>query len=77
MDLQNTFYLMAIILMSFGIVLLIAAVVLLFYIRKKIADLHHYVEEKVDDVVGVAMRPVEKIANIGSAFFRDRKTKKK
>jgi hypothetical protein len=62
--------------MVLGISLLLAVVVLLFYIRKKVADLHDYVESKIDDVIDIAKRPATKIANLGSAIFGGRRSAK-
>lgn len=64
MDLQNTFYLLGIIYMVLGIFILIGIVVLLFYIKKKIGDLHDFVELRIDQLTDVTLKPVRKASHI-------------
>lgn len=64
MDLQNTFYLLGIIYMVLGILILIGIVVLLFYIKKKIGDLHDFVELRVDQLTNLTLKPVKKASDI-------------
>jgi uncharacterized membrane protein len=66
MDLQNVFYIMAIILMSLGVIFMLATVVLLFYIKKKVTDLHDYTKLKIDEVVEITERPIRTITNFGA-----------
>jgi uncharacterized membrane protein len=62
MDLQNTFYTLAIIFMILGIILLIGIAVLLFYIKNKISDIHENVNQKINKFV----EPAEIAMGIGS-----------
>lgn len=47
MNLQDIFYIVAIIFMTLCILLLIAIGVLLFYVKKKITEIQHFIDEKV------------------------------
>lgn len=64
MDLQNTFYTLAIIFMVLGIVLLIGIAVLLFYIKNKIAEIHENVNDKINKFV----EPAEIAMGMGSVI---------
>jgi uncharacterized membrane protein len=64
MDLQSTFYLLGIIYMVLGILILIGIVILLFYIKKKIGDLHDFVELRVDQLTNLTLKPVKKASDI-------------
>jgi septation ring formation regulator EzrA len=48
MDLQNTFYVLGIIIMSITLILLIVIVVAVLVIRAKINAIHHMIEEKIE-----------------------------
>ncbi len=50
MDLQTSYYVMGIIFMSVMFVLMIALVVLVFYIKGKINDMQKNIEEKIEVV---------------------------
>ncbi len=50
--------------MVLGIIILLGIVVLLFYIKKKIGDLHDFVELRVDQVTNLGLKPVKKAADI-------------
>jgi hypothetical protein len=54
MDLQNTFYILAIILMSLTFIMLIAIVVAVVTIRMKIVAIHRMIEDKVNLVSNIA-----------------------
>jgi uncharacterized protein YoxC len=54
MHLQNTFYILAIILMSLIFLLIIAIVIALFTIRAKVIAIHNTIDEKLSMVTGVA-----------------------
>lgn len=56
MDLQNTFYLLGIIYMVFGILILLGIAVLLFYIKKKIGELYDFVE--------LTIKPIKRASDI-------------
>lgn len=64
MDLQNTFYLLGIVYMILGILILLGIVIMLFYIKKKIGDLHDFVELRVDQLTNLSVKPVKKAADI-------------
>lgn len=53
--------------MTISLILLIAIVVLLFYIRNKVNDIHKQAQESLDKIVNQAVRPVETVAGIGAA----------
>lgn len=65
--LQNTFYSIGIIFMTLYTLLLIAIVVLLFYIKKKITEVIKHVEDKLDAVKTLASHPRETAAVVGEA----------
>lgn len=50
--------------MILGILILIGIVVLLFYIKKKIGDLHDFVELRVDQLTNMTLKPVKKASDI-------------
>lgn len=50
--------------MVLGILILIGIVVLLFYIKKKIGDLHDFVELRVDQLTNLTLKPVKKASDI-------------
>lgn len=54
MDVQNAFYVYAMIYMSIMLVITIAALVALFVIKKKIDAIHQRIEEKVNMVSNLA-----------------------
>jgi flagellar basal body-associated protein FliL len=64
MVLQNTFYIMAIILMSLMFLLMVVLVIGVFYIKRKIDQIHRQVTEKIDNIV----RPAEMAVNVGSTI---------
>jgi hypothetical protein len=64
MDLQNTFYLLGIVYMVLGILILLGIVIMLFYIKKKIGDLHDFVELRVDQLTNLSVKPVKRAADI-------------
>ena len=67
MDLQNTFYLMAIIFMSLLIIITLAVAVILFYIMKKIADVQKAIDKQIDRLNRFTADPADTAANIGAA----------
>jgi len=69
MNLQDTFYIMGIVFMTLSILMLIGIVVLLFYIKKKIADIHEHVELKLDELADFAVSPVKKAVHFATSFF--------
>ncbi len=64
MDIQNTFYLLGIIFMVLGIFILIGIVVMLFYIKKKIGDIHNFIELRVDELTSLTLKPVKNAADM-------------
>lgn len=70
MDLQNAFYVLAIIYMSLMLLITIAAVIALFVIKHKINAIHRQIDEKINmitnlthlgsDLVGAAKKAVGK-----------------
>lgn len=54
MDVQNAFYVYAMVYMSIMLIITIAALVALFVIKKKIDAIHRRIEEKVNMVTNIA-----------------------
>lgn len=72
MDIQYIFYWFATIAMGMTIVLLLGMVILLFYIKKKIADLDRYgkfVIHKADSIVEEVKNKVQAITNFPSSLL--------
>jgi flagellar biogenesis protein FliO len=76
MDLQNTFYVLGIVFMSLSLLILVGIIVLLFYIKKKVASIHAEIEAKIDDINNYAVKPVKKVVDIAGSFFSKRSTRK-
>lgn len=88
MALENLFYIVALFYMGMGIVLLIALVFAVFFIKKKVMDLERTFEEKLGMVAEAARHPGEAAMGIGASlaekavekiqgFMEEQKTKKK
>jgi uncharacterized protein YoxC len=72
MDIQQVFYWFATIAMAMAIVFLLAMVVLLFYIKKKVSDLDNYVKyvvRKADNLVEGVSNQVKSITNFKSMLL--------
>jgi hypothetical protein len=69
MDLQNTFYVLGIIFMTLSILILLGIAILLFYIKKKITDLHDLVEQRIAEFTKLTIDPLKKASNIARSFF--------
>jgi Sec-independent protein translocase protein TatA len=67
MDLQNTFYIVGIIYMTLYTLLLIAVIVLLIYIKKKVTELTENIQEKINTIQDMASHPKETAASFGAA----------
>lgn len=67
MDLQNTFYFLAIVFMGLSITILIGIVVLLVYIMKVIKDIHKNISEKIDMLGKRATESSSLAVDIGTA----------
>jgi len=67
MTLQNIFFVVGIICMTLYTLLLVAVVVLLFYIKKKISDLTENIQEKIDLAKEVITHPQNVAASVGAA----------
>lgn len=68
MTLQTIFYIIGILCMSLYTVLLIAVVILLFYIKKKMTDFSKMVEEKVSEVKTIMHSPRDMAATVGATL---------
>ncbi|HYH74758.1 MAG TPA: hypothetical protein VD735_02240 [Candidatus Saccharimonadales bacterium] len=68
MDLQETFYLMGIIYMAIMFILMIAAVIAVFAIKKKIDHIHHNIEQKLAMVTNIAHAGSELVEKAKSTF---------
>lgn len=72
MDIQQVFYYMATIAMGLTIIFLLGMVMLLFYVKKKIADLDRYgkyVIHKADHMVEEVKSKVHAITNFPSTIL--------
>ena len=72
MDLQDTFYLMAIIYMGIMFVAMIAIVIAIFVIKAKINAIHEQIERKLNLIVNVA-HAGEEILDTAKKVFTKRK----
>jgi hypothetical protein len=67
--------------MSLSLLLLIGIIVLVFYIKKKITNIHDKVDQRLDDINDYGVKPVKKVFDIASSFFTSKnnssKSKKK
>lgn len=77
MNLQDTYYLLGIIFMSLSLLILIGIIVLVFYIKKKVTDIHDDIQAKLDDINDYGVKPVKKVIDIASSFFSGRSERKK
>lgn len=68
MSLQDLFYMVGLFYMTMCIVLLMALVIAVFYIKKKVNDMHRTFEEKLEFVKNITSRPVESAVDIGASF---------
>lgn len=57
MTLENTFYVLGIIFMVMNIAILIGIIIGVFYIKKKIEEIHLSIEEKIETVKEVTSQP--------------------
>lgn len=69
MQLQDSFYVMGIIFMSLNILILIGIVVLLYYIKRKISNIHDNIDAKVEEFADFAINPVRKAVDIAASFY--------
>jgi Sec-independent protein translocase protein TatA len=67
MALQTTFYIVGIICMTLYTLLLLAVVILLLYIKKKINELTDEVQSKIEVVREITSHPKEVAATVGAA----------
>lgn len=70
MNLQTLFYIVGIVAMMSYTLLLIAMVILLFYIKKKLSDTYETLAGKIDTVKQIASHPQEVAASIGASVAR-------
>lgn len=68
MGLQEVFYILGIFYMGMGIVLLIALVFAVFYIKKRIDTIQRAMEEKLDIIAEAARHPGEAAVGIGASL---------
>lgn len=68
MGLEEIYYLLGIFYMGMGIVLLIALVFAVFYIKKRIDTIQHSMEEKLDIIAQAAKHPGEAAVGIGASL---------
>lgn len=65
MTLENTFYTIGIIFMTFYTLLLVAVVVLLFIIKKKMTEIYDQAENKWEQIKDLAKNPKQTLTNVG------------
>lgn len=67
MALQETFYIIGIICMGLYTILLLAVVIVLFYIWKRISDIQKKIEERLEDLKQIFRNPRQTAADMGAA----------
>lgn len=77
MNLQDTYYILSIVFMSLSLLLFIGLIVLVFYIKKKITNIHDKIDQRLDDINDYGVKPVKKVIDIASSFFSNRSNKSK
>ena len=65
MTLENTFYILAIIVMVISLILLIALVIAVFVIRNKVITIEKQIQDKIDEITNFAGRGGEIVAAVG------------
>ncbi len=68
MSLENIFYVMSIFYMTLGIIILLALVIAVFYIKKKIEEFEKIFQEKMDIISNIASHPGETAMGIGASL---------
>lgn len=68
MSLADTFYIMAIIFMGTGTLLLLALLVVVIYIGKKVKDVYDAAAKKVNQATEILSHPTEITRGIGEAL---------
>lgn len=68
MSLQDLFYIVGLMYMSMGIVLLIALVFAVFYIKKRVDDMHKVFDDKLGLIGKVMHHPAESAVDLGASF---------
>lgn len=68
MSLQDWFYTIGLIYMTLGIILLLALVVFVFYIKKKVDELQRTFEEKMAIISRITSHPAETAVDIGASL---------
>ncbi len=71
MNLQDTFYILGIIFMTLSIVILIAIAVLIFYLKKRVEEIHRFVDEKIEDITTITS-PVKKAVGFATSLLSGR-----
>jgi hypothetical protein len=66
MNLQDTFYIVGIISMTLYTLLLIAIIILLFYIRKKVSDLAENISKKFEVINDIIKHPKEVATSVAA-----------
>ncbi len=72
MSLQDSFYILGIVFMSLSIIILIGIVILLFYIKKKITDIHKFAELKIEDITEFTSRPIKRAVSYATSLLSGR-----
>ncbi len=68
MSLQDLFYLVGLAYMTMGIVLLIALVFAVFYIKNKVDQMHRTFGDKLEFVRNITTHPAESAVDIGASL---------
>ncbi|MGI8420563.1 MAG: hypothetical protein ACR2LN_08070 [Candidatus Levyibacteriota bacterium] len=78
MDLQNVFYTVGIIFMVAALLILVGIAVLIFYVKKKIEEVHTSIENSIDSLTALSVKPVQRAVDIArSVLPPQKKTSKK
>jgi hypothetical protein len=73
MDIQTVFYVLGIIFMVLSIAILLSIFILLLYIRKKVSDIHHLVENKIEELTELTITPVKKATEVVQTLLAKRR----
>ena len=71
MNLQDTFYWMAIIYMATMFVIMVAGLIAVLAIKKKIDTIHESIEEKIQKITSIARTGGELFSKAKSTFKKD------
>jgi hypothetical protein len=68
MNLENVFYVLAIIFMILQIAIMIGLVIAILIIKKKIDQIHAQIQDKIDSVAALTSKPAQVAYKIGGSL---------